>query len=121
MARHAALTWHKSAFHLDPIPNQEFTMRPSLALEANRAAVQLAVRRFRTANLRVFGSVLQGADREGSDLDLIVDPLPGATLLDLGGLQTELEELLGVRVDLLTPGDLPLKFRAEVLSQAQPV
>jgi uncharacterized protein len=42
-------------------------------------------------------------------------------LLDLGGLQIELESLLGVRVDLLTPGDLPLKFRAEVLSQAQPV
>ncbi len=56
-----------------------------------------------------------------SDLDLIVDPLPGATLLDLGGLQTELEELLGVRVDLLTPRDLPPKFRAEVWAQARPV
>lgn len=96
-------------------------MRPSLALEANRLATQQAARKFNTANLRVFGSVLRGADREGSDLDLIVDPLPGATLLDLGGLQIELESLLAVRVDLLTPGDLPLKFRAEVLSQAQPV
>lgn len=83
--------------------------------------MQRAVSRFNTANLRVFGSVLRGADIDGSDLDLIVDPLPGATLFDLGGLQTELEELLGVRVDLLTPGDLPLKFRAEVLSQARPV
>ena len=96
-------------------------MRPSVALEANRSAIQRAVSRFNTANLRVFGSVLRGADIDGSDLDLIVDPLPGATLFDLGGLQTELEELLGVRVDLLTPGDLPLKFRAEVLSQARPV
>ena len=83
--------------------------------------MQRAVSRFNTANLRVFGSVLRGADIDGSDLDLIVDPLPGATLFDLGGLQTELEDLLGVRVDLLTPGDLPLKFRAEVLSQARPV
>ncbi|MBC7605192.1 MAG: nucleotidyltransferase family protein [Ramlibacter sp.] len=96
-------------------------MRPSVALEANRAAVQGAVSRFNTANLRVFGSVLHGADREGSDLDLIVDPLPGATLFDLGGLQSELEGLLGVRVDLLTPGDLPPKFRAEILAQARPV
>ena len=96
-------------------------MRPSVALEANRIAMQWAARKFNTSNLRVFGSALRGADREGSDLDLIVDPLPGATLLDLGGLQIELESLLGVRVDLLTPGDLPLKFRAEVLSQAQPV
>ena len=83
--------------------------------------MQRAVSRFNTANLRVFGSVLRGADIDGSDLDLIVDPLPGATLFDLGGLQIELEELLGVRVDLLTPGDLPLRFRAEVLSLARPV
>jgi uncharacterized protein len=96
-------------------------MRPSVALEANRSAMQRAARKFKTANLRVFGSVLHGADHEGSDLDLIVDPLPGATLFDLGGLQIELERLLGVRVDLLTPGDLPLKFRAEVVSQAQSV
>ncbi len=96
-------------------------MRPSAALEANRTAVRSVVQRFNTTNLRVFGSVLEGSDREGSDLDLIVDPLPGATLFDLGGLHTELEELLGVRVDLLTPRDLPPKFRAEVLAQARPV
>lgn len=47
--------------------------------------------------------------------------MPGATLLDLGGLQDELEELLGVRVDLLTPRDLPVKFRAQVLAEAIPV
>ena len=96
-------------------------MRPSVALEANRHAMRQAAIRFNTANLRVFGSVLRHADSEGSDLDLILDPLPSATLLDLGGLQAELEDMLGVQVDLLTPGDLPLKFRAEVLSQAQPV
>lgn len=50
----------------------------------------------------------------------LADPLPGATLFDLGGLQVELEDLLGVPVDLLTPGDLPAKFRAEVLEQARP-
>jgi predicted nucleotidyltransferase len=62
-----------------------------------------------------------GTDQEGSDLDLLVDALPGATLFDLGGLQVELEDLLGVSVDLLTPGDLPLKFRQQVLEQARPV
>ena len=80
-----------------------------------------AVSPFRTANLRVFGSVLHGTDRDGSDLDLLVDTLPGATLLDLGGLQDDLELLLGVHVDLVTPGDLPPKFRAKVLAEAQPV
>lgn len=75
----------------------------------------------RVRNLRVFGSVLHGTDREGSDLDLLVDTLPGATLFDLGGLQVELEALLGIRVDLLTAADLPPKVRAKVLAEAQPI
>lgn len=96
-------------------------MRPSVVLDLKRSAVREAASRFRTANPRVFGSVLRGTDRDGSDLDLLVDALPGATLFDLGGLQDELESLLGVRVDLLTPADLPPKFRARVLVEAQPV
>ncbi|MBB4843150.1 putative nucleotidyltransferase [Paucibacter oligotrophus] len=86
-----------------------------------RAAVRETVGRFPAVNPRVFGSVLHGTDQDGSDLDLLVDALPGATLLDLGGLQVELESLLGLSVDLLTPGDLPPKFRAQVLAEAQPV
>ena len=96
-------------------------MRPSVVLDMKRNAVREAVNRFRTANPRVFGSVLHGTDRDGSDLDLLVDALPGATLLDLGGLQDDLESLLGIQVDLLTPGDLSPKFRAKVLAEAQPV
>ncbi len=96
-------------------------MRPSVVLDLKRSAVREAVNRFRTSNPRVFGSVLHGTDRDGSDLDLLVDTLPGATLLDLGGLQDDLESLLGIHVDLLTPGDLPLKFRAKVVAEAQPV
>jgi uncharacterized protein len=96
-------------------------MKPSAALELNRDAVRNAVRRFRAANLRVFGSALRRTDRDSSDLDLLVDPLPGATLIDLGGLQMELEMLLGVPVDLLTPDDLPPTFRARVLADAVPV
>lgn len=77
--------------------------------------------RFNTTNPRVFGSVLQGIDNDDSDLDLLVDALPGATLFDLGGLQSELEDLLGVRVDLVTPDDLPKEFRDRVLAEARPV
>jgi uncharacterized protein with HEPN domain/predicted nucleotidyltransferase len=94
-------------------------MRPSVVvLDMKRSAVREAVGRFRAANPRVFGSVLHGTDRDGSDLDLLVDALPGATLLDLGDLEEELKSLLGVDVDLLTPGDLPPKFRAKVLAEA---
>lgn len=96
-------------------------MKPSIALDNHREAVRTAVSRSRTTNPRVFGSVLRGEDQEGSDLDILVDPLPGATLFDLGGLQIELEEILGVRVDLLTPGDLSRYFRESVLAEAQPI
>jgi predicted nucleotidyltransferase len=96
-------------------------MKPSAALAHKRAAVREAVLRFRTTNPRIFGSVVHGTDQDGSDLDVLVDALPGATLFDLGGLQVELQELLGVSVDLVTPADLPLKFRQRVLAEALPV
>ena len=96
-------------------------MRPSIALHQHRDAVYRAVGRFRVANPRIFGSALRGDDADGSDLDLLVDTLPGATLFDLGGLQDELEQLLGVPVDVVTPRDLPAKFRDIVLSEARPV
>ena len=64
---------------------------------------------------------LHGDDRDGSDLDLLVDTLPGTTQFDLGGLQDELQELLGVSVDVLTLQDLPSKFRVIVAREARPV
>ncbi|MBB2897194.1 nucleotidyltransferase family protein [Pseudomonas sp. AS2.8] len=96
-------------------------MRPSLVLDLKRAVIRDVALRFRVANPRVFGSVLEGTDQDGSDLDLLVDALPGATLFDLGGLQDELEELLGVPVDLVTPADLPGSFRGQVLLAARPI
>lgn len=96
-------------------------MKPSVALDLKRSAVRGVVGRFRADNLRIFGSVLHGTDQEGSDLDLLVDALPGATLFDLGGLQIELEHILGVPVDLLTPADLPPPLRKKILAEAQPV
>ncbi|MDF3933441.1 nucleotidyltransferase family protein [Pseudomonas citronellolis] len=96
-------------------------MKPSVALEQKREVVRDLARRYGTLNPRVFGSVLLGTDQDGSDLDLLVDVAPGTTLFDLGGLQDELQEVLGVKVDLLTPGDIPLKFRSQLLSEARPI
>lgn len=96
-------------------------MRPSQALRQHREAICLAAARYRVVNPRVFGSALHGNDREGSDLDLLVDPLPGTTLFDLGGLQDELQELLGVSVDVLTLKDLPVNFRDTVAQEARPI
>jgi predicted nucleotidyltransferase len=96
-------------------------VKPSIALHLHRNGVRRLVEQRRTRNPRVFGSVLHGRDSEDSDLDILVDPVPGATLFDLGGLQVALEDLLGIRVDLLTPGDLPQRLREKVLREAAPV
>ena len=96
-------------------------MKPSVALDRKRHAIREVTKSYRATNPRVFGSVLKGTDEEGSDLDLLVDTLPGATLFDLGGLQDELEEILGVSVDLLTPGDLSPHFRDQIVTEAQPI
>jgi predicted nucleotidyltransferase len=96
-------------------------MKPSLALEGKREAVRAVVSRYPTTNPRIFGSVLHGDDREDSDIDILVDALPGATLFHLGGLQMDLQDLLGVKVDLRTPAELSKFFREEVLAEAVPI
>ena len=96
-------------------------MKPSAALTAKRDQVKELLVRHRSSNLRVFGSASRGEDTEFSDLDLLVDPMPGATLFDLGGLHADLEQLLGVAVDLVTPGDLRPDLRRQVLAEAMPV
>jgi predicted nucleotidyltransferase len=96
-------------------------MKPSEALKTNREAIRQVVAAHRACNPRVFGSVIHGTDTESSDLDLLVDTLPGVTLFDLGAIQIELEESLGISVDILTAKDLPVKFREQVLGEALPV
>lgn len=96
-------------------------MRPTVALDLNRSVVREAAARFRVANPRVFGSVARATDHDGSDLDLLVDRLPGTSLFELGGLQEELQALLGVRVHVFILADLDLKSRAKVLDEAKPV
>lgn len=96
-------------------------MKPSDALEANRAALRQLISRYGLRHPRVFGSVLTGTDTDDSDLDLLVDPSESTTLFTLAALQNDAERLLGVPVSVLTPKSLPLKFRARVLEQALPL
>lgn len=96
-------------------------MKPSTALQAHRSAVRRVVEAHRARNARVFGSVVTGDDVEGSDLDLLIDPTPETSLMDVAAIQVELEQLLGVPVDVLTPNALPASFRQTVLQQAVPV
>jgi hypothetical protein len=96
-------------------------MRPSIALQTHRDAIREIALSHRVKNVRVFGSVLHGDDTEDSDLDLLVDPTPETTMMDIGAIRYELKELLGLAVDVLTPRALPDKFRDIVLQEAKPV
>jgi len=92
-----------------------------VVFDNNRQVIREAVTRRRAENPRIFGSVLHGTDHNGSDIDILVDALPDTTLFDLGGLQEELSEKLGVPVQILTPEDLPIYFREAVVAEAQAV
>ena len=96
-------------------------MKPHIALQTHRLAIRSVVQAHRARNARVFGSVLLGQDKEGSDLDLLIDTTPETSLMDVAAIQVELEKLLGIPVDVLTPNALPEKFRNQVIAQAMPV
>ncbi|MGB8029035.1 MAG: nucleotidyltransferase family protein [Terracidiphilus sp.] len=93
-------------------------MRPSEILPQYRETIRQLVLQAGMANPRVFGSVVRGEDSEDSDLDILVDPAPRASLLAMERLQAQLAKVTGARIDLRTPEEIHLKFREKVLSEA---
>ncbi|HWG62758.1 MAG TPA: nucleotidyltransferase family protein [Streptosporangiaceae bacterium] len=71
------------------------------ALRGRRAEILDVARKRRANRIAVFGSVARDEARSDSDLDLLVDFEPGTSLLDHVGLFQDLEELLGVGVDIV--------------------
>lgn len=69
-------------------------------------------------NVRVFGSVGRGEANGSSDLDLLVDMAEGKSLLDLVALGADLEEALGVAVDVVTEKSLSPYLRDQILAEA---
>lgn len=94
-------------------------MKPSVLLLKHRAQIKEIALRHHVASVSVFGSALHGNDLDDSDLDLLVEPTVETTMFDIGGIQFEVSELLGIKVDVLTPRALPDSFRASVLAEAQ--
>jgi predicted nucleotidyltransferase len=91
-----------------------------LALIAHRPALARFAKRRGIRSLRVFGSVLHGEAGRGSDLDLLVEFEPGRMpgLITFGGIERELTNLLGVKVDLQTSASLSKHFRDQVRAEA---
>ncbi|MEX2260773.1 MAG: nucleotidyltransferase family protein [Bryobacteraceae bacterium] len=71
-------------------------------------------------NIRVFGSVARGDNREDSDVDLLVDMEKGRNLFDLAGFVADVQDLLKAKVDVVTPGGLRY-LRERILTEAVPL
>jgi len=90
-------------------------------IEQRRKAILAIAERHGVTNVRVFGSMARGTADEESDVDLLVRPLPGTSLLDLGGLVMDAQELLGRPVDVVSERALHPAMREQVLREALPL
>ncbi len=96
-------------------------MRLDQLLEEKRGEILRIASEHGAREVRVFGSVARGEADQESDIDFLVELETGRSLLDLGGLQMELESLLGRRVDVVTVRGLKARIRERVLREAVPV
>ena len=97
----------------------DVAMRPLRDLvEARRVEIKEIVARHHGRSVALFGSVARGEELPGSDIDLLVELEPGARPIELLSIGVELEELLGVKVDVGSPGSLRDRMRAEVLVES---
>jgi predicted nucleotidyltransferase len=96
-------------------------MRHDQLVKEKRGEILRIASRYGAHDVRVFGSVARGESERGSDVDFLVELEAGRSLLDLGGLQMELEELLGCKVDVVTENGLYWLLRRRILKEAQPL
>ena len=88
---------------------------------ANREEIRSLATKRRVNRIRVFGSVARGEDTSDSDIDFLVSPKANCGLFNLGGLQIELEELLGIEVDVVSDRSVPVALRDELEAEAIPL
>jgi hypothetical protein len=96
-------------------------MDPAEILKAKREQILSIARQHGARHVRIFGSVARGDAGPLSDIDFLVEMEPGRSLLDLGGLAADLQELLGRHVDVVTDRGLKARIRARVLEEAIPL
>ena len=94
--------------------------RTSISLDIE--GIEQFCRRHHIERLCLFGSVLRDDFRPESDVDVLVEFEPSHTPgLEFFGMQEELSEIIGRRVDLHTSGCLSKYFRDQVLAEARPL
>jgi predicted nucleotidyltransferase/uncharacterized protein with HEPN domain len=90
-------------------------------LRDNRDEILSLAKRYGIENVRIFGSVARGEADSKSDIDLLVDVVPGRTLFDLGEFLADLQSLLGHDVDVVTEKSLNTRIREYVVKEAIPL
>ncbi len=98
--------------------DHNLAMLPSDRLLACRERILVLAAQHGVSRVRVFGSVARRTDHEGSDLDLVVDWPTNRSLLQLVGLQMDIEAEMGIKVDLCTERELHPQLRDRILAQA---
>jgi hypothetical protein len=93
-------------------------MKIDCLLKEKREEILRIAAKHGARNIRIFGSVARGESDEKSDIDFLVDMEPGRSLLDLGGLLMDLQELLGCEVDVITENGLKKRIKERVLNEA---
>lgn len=83
-----------------------------------RERIREIAQKYKARNIRIFGSQLRGEENPDSDLDLLVE-FEEPNLLDRIGMKHELEDELGMPVDLLTDESLHPLLRDEILREAR--
>jgi predicted nucleotidyltransferase len=97
----------------------DVVMRPLRELvESHRDEIKAIVARHHGSSIAIFGSVARGDEQPGSDIDFLVELAPGTRPFEILAIGVELEEVLGVKVDVGTPESLRERLRDEVLAEA---
>jgi predicted nucleotidyltransferase len=90
-------------------------------LSKQRSPILAIAKKRGVLTIKVFGSVARGDADENSDIDFLVEMEKGRTLLDVGGLLMDLQELLKKKVDIVTIKALKPHVKEEVLREALPL
>ncbi len=90
-------------------------------LRSRRSEILALATKHGASNVRLFGSVARGEDREDGDVDFLVDMQETSSLFDLIGLQQDMERVIGRKVDVLTPNGINRYLKDRILGEATPL
>jgi predicted nucleotidyltransferase len=108
----------ESLFRFAGNQEEKHPMNQKESIQFYRAEILKVAQRYGAISLKVFGSVVRGDETDSSDVDFLIEMDSSRSLFDLGGLQYDLQRLLGCRVDVVTEKGLHWFIRDRILREA---